>query len=136
MHIFGIIEYVHVHSSSCKEGWACFVFTNKVYMLDSNFVIQFIIDYLILFNLLFGCWTNLKLLQKFHTKNYCRMHIKKKKELVVCDFFSLHFEIQNGFFCQPMASLASFAFVSSTFLGLPICLSKNTFNAFQHFHRC
>jgi hypothetical protein len=43
------------------------------------------------------------------------MHIKK--ELVVCDFFSLHFKIQNGFSCQAMASLASFAFVSSIFLG-------------------
>jgi hypothetical protein len=53
MHIFGIIENVHVHSSSCKEKWASFVFTNKVCMLDYNFVIQFIVDYLILFFLYF-----------------------------------------------------------------------------------
>jgi hypothetical protein len=53
MHIFGIIEDVHVHSSSCKEGWACFIFINKVCMFDSNFVIQFIVDYLIMFNFIF-----------------------------------------------------------------------------------
>jgi hypothetical protein len=40
MHIFGIIEDFHVRSSSCKEGWACFICINKVCMLDSNFVIQ------------------------------------------------------------------------------------------------
>ncbi len=53
MHIFGIIKDFHVHSSSCKERWACFIFINKVCMLDSNFVIQFIVDYLILFNFIF-----------------------------------------------------------------------------------
>lgn len=79
MHIFGIIENVHVHSSSCKEGWACFVFTDKVCMLDCNFVIQFVVDYLILFNFIFCSFYVLLL-----NKSKAITKISHKKIIVGC----------------------------------------------------